>query len=957
LLLNNFNYFLNQYYKNEYYIKLYFVKNISKLVPPLLLIIISIFTQTLFAQVYLNVGDDFQNIIDNNPAGTEFIIKAGTHRMQMITAREGDTFEGETGPNGELLATLKGSKILTEFTPVAQAGKQYWLKQNCIGQNAPVAHGTCIDGVDCHRAEDVFVNGSPLIKVLSLSELDQVNECYIENDDVYIFFNPATDLIETSVLQFAIRGQQGEPEATKGASNITVRNLIVEQYANPAQFGAIHSGYNNQINVLRRMGHNWIIENNEVRYNHGVGIFIFSEGLMKNNYIHHNGQLGMRAAGDNVIIDGNESAYNGEWAGYKWSWEGGGSKFVYTNNLKLINNYCHNNNGPGLWTDIENIYTTVENNRCENNSGPGIFHEISYDATIRCNIATNNYWNIGNNTFEFYGGNIFISTSSNVEVYDNITISNGLLKGNGILVLCEDRGIDSYGQVRVSNNNHIYNNSITYTTTKNYSGLYVAGDCYGASGNQFNNNQYHSVNLNHSHFVWGTGANVGNLNWMQSRQQDAGSTINDDVFGLVCNDNDSCTENDVFTSGCTCEGTLIDADGNGVCDNVDGCTNYVINDFENQVIDDWYSYAFDDSYSFIELSNTPQRGAYALFDTCAVAWIDGYQQAGIRNDLNSVSKDWSAYLGLSFGFKGKNTGNKIYFELVDNKGEKFAYRFFDNTTEWKIFNLNWDDFFRRGGQSTDVPNDGMTLTDVQSIAIHIMTDGAYEHTIHQYFGLDNVKLICKEEIIDDDAMNITIHAKGDYGAELMTLQINGANVSEWKVSTDWEDYQYVHTGAINQLRVYLTNHEYVQGSIDYNLNIDYVAVAEDIIQTNAPKTYGTAVKIDDKYCSTGSDFQREKLFCKGYIQYIGAIPNNKIAVSETGLTIYPNPANNFIEFNFPDIDQIKSVHIYDVNGTSYKEQSELTGNRIPIQSFAKGIYWLQVSLQDGTKIHQKIIKN
>ena len=45
---------------------------------------------------------------------------------------------------------------------------------------------------------------------------------------------------------------------------------------------------------------------------------------------------------------------------------------------------------PGLWTDINNIYTLYENNIIEDNVRGGIFHEISYDATIRNNTIRRN---------------------------------------------------------------------------------------------------------------------------------------------------------------------------------------------------------------------------------------------------------------------------------------------------------------------------------------------------------------------------------------------------------------------------------------------------------------------------------------------------------------------------------------------------------------------------------------
>ena len=54
-------------------------------------------------------GNDINSIVDNNPEGTTFIIKAGIHRMQEIWPKEGNTFWGESG------AILNGSKELTEF--------------------------------------------------------------------------------------------------------------------------------------------------------------------------------------------------------------------------------------------------------------------------------------------------------------------------------------------------------------------------------------------------------------------------------------------------------------------------------------------------------------------------------------------------------------------------------------------------------------------------------------------------------------------------------------------------------------------------------------------------------------------------------------------------------------------------------------------------------------------------
>src|SRR5690606_14643000 len=110
---------------------------------------------------------------------------------------------------------------------------------------------------------------------------------------------------------------------------------------------------------------------------------------VRNNQVLEQGQLGIGGVGDNVLIAGNEVAWNNT-AGFRWGWEAGGSKFARTHDLVVRNNHVHDNNGPGLWTDIANTRTLYEGNRVEDNTGPGIFHEISYDAVIRNNTVRRN---------------------------------------------------------------------------------------------------------------------------------------------------------------------------------------------------------------------------------------------------------------------------------------------------------------------------------------------------------------------------------------------------------------------------------------------------------------------------------------------------------------------------------------------------------------------------------------
>ncbi len=607
--------------------------------------------------VQLYPGDNnLQSTIDQAPAGTTFMFNPGNeneaYRLLNIEAKNGDSYIGVPDAAGNL-PILKGSKVLTGFT---QNGS-YWQKNHDIDQMVTPLHGTCEPGFDCQRAEDVFIDGIPQKKVLTLAEMNENGECFIDGSQVYLPSNPSGKLVEISVKKFAIYAKRIDGVA---ASNVTVKNMIVEQYACPAQHGAIHAGYNSQFDQIEKMGKGWLIENNEVRYNHGAGIFVYTDGIARNNYVHHNGQIGMRSHGDNILIEENEIAENGNWGGFNWGWEGGGSKFTYSQDIRILNNYSHDNFGPGLWTDIENYNSYYEGNRVENNQGPGIFHEISYSATIKCNTLINN-WN-SNSGGNLYGGNIFISNASNVEVFDNICVSSGQPRENGIIINCAYRNKD--GVTYYANNNYIHDNDIIFTADDNYSGALIQNDCTQASGNVFENNRYHSVNTAHEHFVWGpNNTSTGTLSWTQNiNGQEQGSTI----------------------------------DGN------------------------------------LAIPNTP---------------------------CDAIS----------------------------------------------------------GGCQTPV----------------------------------------------------VINAAGDEGLELMTLEINGENLKAWTVSTNFQDYNFTYSGTIQSLRVRLSNHDYVPGQIDYNLNVDYIIVDGNTIETNAPETYGKGVKLTDVagYCNEGTDFTNEKLYCIGYFEY------------------------------------------------------------------------------------------
>jgi len=160
---------------------------------------------------------------------------------------------------------------------------------------------------------------------------------------------------------------------------------------------------------------------------------------------------------------------------------------------------------------------------------------------------------------------------------------------------------------------------------------------------------------------------------------------------------------------------------------------------------------------------------------------------------------------------------------------------------------------------------------------------------------------CEEgECLTDD-VPVTIHARGNEGAEIMVLHINGVDVGTYNVTDTWADYTYTHQGGIYQLQVHFTNDEYEPGVLDHNLYVDYVTVGTQTIETNAPSTYGTAVRIGDQWCQAGYDFEPEILACAGYFEYYFGSPVTIRAQGDEG------PENMTLEINEVDVAVWESI--------------------------------------------------
>lgn len=418
----------------------------------------------------INPGDNIQSIVNSNPAGSTFLLRTGYHRLQTIIPRDGDTFIGEDG------AVLSGARILTDFSREGN----YWVATNQTQENRQA--GECDGSAPrCRYSEDLYFDDQPLKHASSLGNVGP-GSFYFDYGANKIYFadDPTNHVVEASV--------NGDGAFNGSAANVTIENLTIEKYAVSAQRAAIR-GDNT---------YNWAVRSNVIRLNHGGGIRMGDAMQIVNNRIVQNGQIGIGGIGDNVLVQDNQIAYN-NYAGFASGWEAGGTKFVDTRNLVVRNNYVHDNIGPGLWTDIDNIDVLIENNIVVDNYSMGIFHEISYAAIIRNNVVM---YNNARPTSWVYGAQILISSSSDTDVYGNrVVISE--VGGNGITVVQQSRGTGSYGP-RVSLNNHVYENTIVHLAADGQNGLATDMNVDGSfwTSSSFNNNTYYLPFEGYAAWTW-----------------------------------------------------------------------------------------------------------------------------------------------------------------------------------------------------------------------------------------------------------------------------------------------------------------------------------------------------------------------------------------------------------------------------------------------------------------------
>ncbi|HEX7980255.1 MAG TPA: ricin-type beta-trefoil lectin domain protein [Gemmatimonadaceae bacterium] len=324
-------------------------------------------------------GQSIQAAVNANPAGTTFILKAGTHTRQSVIPKSGDVFQGETGTvlDGQGVGyafskggapypsnvTIRGLKV-TGYSPAMQSAAidagGYYPNEGTTGW--------VIDG------NEVSYNGEYGIRLGNNSRV--VNNNVHHNNRLNIAGSANNALVENNEIAFGNYQNANNTNFEAGGTKFAQTDgLIVRgNYVHDNVGVGIHMDENN-INTT--------IESNKIDKNgsEGVAIEISYATIIRNNTVTNNGWADPRNrysylwnagigvhASQNVEIYGN--TVSGNYAGIVGIEQNrSADKAVY---------------GPHI---VQNMY--VHNNTITQNTLPRTSGALSVGAGIATDIAGN----------------------------------------------------------------------------------------------------------------------------------------------------------------------------------------------------------------------------------------------------------------------------------------------------------------------------------------------------------------------------------------------------------------------------------------------------------------------------------------------------------------------------------------------------------------------------------------
>jgi hypothetical protein len=468
------------------------------------------------AIVNISAGQDIPSIVAAAPAGTTFIIAAGTYRLTAaIIPKNGDTFVGQTPCAPPATAC---STILTGSTVIGTQAKFNGTNYEVTGQTQQGAIAVPIDGEvlcdanwqGCIYPEDLFFDGVPY-KHLNSATLPVIGagQWWFDytNHIIYFHDNPTGHTVETSVLNNAFGGS---------ANYVTIQYLTLRGFADMYPVGTIAV---NQGRNAPTMGANWTVQYNEVLLNHGFGVRVNYNMHIVDNYLHNNGQTGIgggigttsatntESMNSGILIQNNLITYN-DYAHFNPDFGAGGIKTGSTSGIIIRGNTIQHNEGSAVHFDDNSQNELLDGNIItDNTDSDGVNQEIGYGTSAyRNNIVLRNGAQVNE---QYFTGQLTAHASAGVSMYCNTMEVPAGPGVSGAVIAAANRGNSSYPpyQYLVATANSFHHNTVIWDNGATGSTGYWQDDAahqpdFFADNGVPDYNTYHTASSSQAAFVY-----------------------------------------------------------------------------------------------------------------------------------------------------------------------------------------------------------------------------------------------------------------------------------------------------------------------------------------------------------------------------------------------------------------------------------------------------------------------
>jgi len=427
--------------------------------------------------------ESLQARIDAAPSGGTVIGEPCIYREQIIIDKP-LTLVGQQG------SEIRGSDVWQDWSKKRDGLWVSTLSVPALLQDEPDVF--CMPGTTrCKLPEQVAFDDKPLTQVTSLPK--KSNQFFMNaKRQIIIARNPNGHTLEVATRQHWVLG-------TPSADGVTIEGWTMKYAGTEGRSAALM----NRLEVHENGGERWTVKNNVLSDGHSAIISLTNSPSHEilHNKILRGGMLGIKGAGPGSVIRSNEIAYGNT---ERYCYDSvcgiggtGGAKFAAdVRDTVFDQNVVHDNFGKGVHYDLGCSNNIASNNRIYGNARIGLHMELCSSGKMFGNVVYSNGYATPQNGG---GAGILVSTSMNIEVYDNFIAYNP----GGIYIRTNPRS--GYPEYDLAHDVFVHDNTIISQDGYIALAWYGSGDAYTPLANNrgSHNHYYYPVRQNaNARFAW-----------------------------------------------------------------------------------------------------------------------------------------------------------------------------------------------------------------------------------------------------------------------------------------------------------------------------------------------------------------------------------------------------------------------------------------------------------------------